>query len=271
VLDAAGRHLVEHRLDESRLDADALVLGCEPVVRLDRPEHRVARCPTVEPVEAQRVREQAGDARLERVDLRERVLPERDQHAHGQVRARDELGQDVCERPLTLLVAVVEEELLELVEHEADLAADQRPELGEVLVQRQRSELDRLAESLGDTRFGRRANGLDRVAAPRVDERDGEPRLSVGAHVVARDRAEPRRHARTHHRRLADAARPVEHGQLRRHQVRGDHLRLPLAAEEEERVELGVPERRQTSERALRDGRDLDGRHAATGGGPGVV
>ena len=45
-------------------------------------------------------------------------------------------------------------------------------------------------------------------------------------------------------RALADPARPVEDGQLRREHVRDDDLGLALAPEEEEGVELGVLERR---------------------------
>ena len=51
---------------------------------------------------------------------------------------------------------------------------------------------------------------------------------------------------------LADAARAVEDGQTRSHQIRDDHLDLTLAAEEEQRVELGVVEGRQPLVRARR-------------------
>ena len=53
------------------------------------------------------------------------------------------------------------------------------------------------------------------------------------------------RDAREQKRRLSDTARPVEHGQARRNQVGDDDLRVALASEEVEGVDIGVRERRQ--------------------------
>jgi hypothetical protein len=59
---------------------------------------------------------------------------------------------------------------------------------------------------------------------------------------------------RTKERRLADPARPVEDCEPRGEQVRHDDLPLPLAAAEEQRIEVRVLERSETLERAWRSG-----------------
>ena len=64
---------------------------------------------------------------------------------------------------------------------------------------------------------------------------------------------QPPCHAGAEERALADAARPVEDGEPVREHVRRHRRDLALAAEEEERVELGVLERSEALVRALRD------------------
>ena len=95
------------------------------------------------------------------------------------------------------------------------------------------------------------ARGGDRVGAqlvgpvvrPRVEERDPASGLRIARAGALRD-------AGAQERALADAARAVEHVSRER-QVR-DHVALALAAEEEQRVELGVLERREALVRARR-------------------
>ena len=72
--------LVEHPLDEFRLDGHRLAgqLG-EP---LDGSHDRRSGGLAIEAVETKRVREQAGNSPREAVELRERVLAQRDEHVH---------------------------------------------------------------------------------------------------------------------------------------------------------------------------------------------
>src|SRR6476660_9786926 len=51
--------------------------------------------------------------------------------------------------------------------------------------------------------------------------------------------------ARSKHGSLADAGRPEQHRHPRGHQIRGNHLTVTVAPEEEQRVDGGVIERSQ--------------------------
>ena len=77
-IDAPGSDLVQHAFDELRLDGNGLAgqLG----EALDRPDDRRARGLAVEPVEPERVREEAGNPACESVELGQRVLAQRDEN-----------------------------------------------------------------------------------------------------------------------------------------------------------------------------------------------
>ena len=131
---------------------------------------------------------------------------------------------------------MVEDVLLEVVEQEVELAA--------------------LLRGGGD-RVDEARRGAE-LAALRVHRRDQAGRGILGPRVVHDDRRaaqlpQPARDAGAEERALADAARPVEDGEPVREHVRRHGRDLALAAEEEERVELGVLERREALVRALRD------------------
>ncbi len=115
-VDPACRDLPEDRLDERGLDLDGR--GLELVVALDWAEHRRAGRGAIEQVEAEVVREEARDASLEDVQPRELVVTNAEHDVDAQARAGHELGQQVEQSSL----GVVEEELLELVEDEHEIA-----------------------------------------------------------------------------------------------------------------------------------------------------
>ena len=69
----ARSHLVENRFDKFGLDADG-GLGSHAVVLLERAFDRLAGGAPVEVLEAKRVRVQARDPRLERIERGKRVL-----------------------------------------------------------------------------------------------------------------------------------------------------------------------------------------------------
>src|SRR5205085_12451908 len=96
-------------LDELRLDHDLLAGQLAPA--RDRPDDRGTRRIAVEVLEPKLVREHARQSSFEDVELRERVLAERDQHVRPAL--PQELRQLVEE---TAGVSVVDEILLELVE-----------------------------------------------------------------------------------------------------------------------------------------------------------
>ena len=118
-IDASGSDLVEHALDELRLDGDGLAgqLG----EALDRPDDRRARRLAIEPVEPERVREEARDTAREAIELGQRVLAQRDEDIDPRgtrKKCREQLGEGA--RPG--VVRVIEEVLLGLVEHEVDVS-----------------------------------------------------------------------------------------------------------------------------------------------------
>ena len=182
-------------------------------------------------LEPQAVGEQSGELALERVEARERVLPDGDQDVDGELRPHDELGQDVAQRSVA---SVVDEVLLDLVEQQVDLAV-----LGG-------GDLDRVGEGARlDRCSSRHGPGQRRCRSFGPGIADDDERF-VG------ERSQLARHARAHNRALADARRAVEHGQPGSHDVGHDHVAIVLAPEEELLVELGVLERREPLVRARR-------------------
>ncbi len=108
----------------TRSTSSGSMLTASPVelrVAIDRADDRRGRSLTVEAIEPEGVREQARDATREAVELRERVLSQRDEDVDPKRRGqhpRESLG----ERPGPAVVRVVEEVLLGLVEDEVDVA-----------------------------------------------------------------------------------------------------------------------------------------------------
>ena len=194
-----------------------------------------------------------GIRALEDVELRERVLADREQEVDAQVGAVDDRGKLDGERAGAVLVRVVEEVLLGLVEDHVDVAVEQRAPHPQRLDERARprraARASRRARCVTASAT-RAAKRLQRVVAPRVEDDDREPRLAALVEVRRRDAAQVVGDARPQDRALADAGLAVEDRQPGRHQVRLDQLALALAPEEEADVELGVLERRQPLVRA---------------------
>ena len=119
-IDPADAGLLEHRLDQLRLDLD--VFAREPVVALDRAENRRAGRGTIELLETKVVGEEPGNARLELIEkARQGVVACGEEDRHAQTRLRDQYRKRVGEGPRPRLVSVVEEELLETVEDEQNV------------------------------------------------------------------------------------------------------------------------------------------------------
>ena len=221
-LDLARADLVQDPPDECGLHRDGRTgeLG----EALERAFDRRSRGPSVEAIEPERIGEQAGDSPREAVELGEGVLAERDEDVDAKRRSQHR-GQRLGEGAGPSVVGVVEEVLLGLVEDEVDVAP----------------RLRLLERGCGSRAVGAVAGGLSerfcqrrrRVLAPARE--DDHQRLLRQFPQRARDRG-------SQERRLPDAARPVQHRQARRDQVRDHDLALALAAEEEQRVELGVLE-----------------------------
>ena len=162
----------EHRVDERIFAADGFSAD-ELVPALEWAEDRAARGVAVEVVEAHLVREHGRNSRLERIEPRDRILSKRDQDVDPRV--AQQLGQVVQQRADTVVAAVVEEVLLELVEDQIGLG--RAPRLVEDAVERTR---------------------------PAVSEDDSG--LRSGGAQISRDRGREQR-------RLADAALAVEDGE----------------------------------------------------------
>ena len=235
-----GSHLVEHRVDQRRLDRHGLLVLRQPErVLLDRAFDRSPSGRAVEVVDAQVVAEQARDRRLELVKPGERVLAQRDQDVNVQADGVDDLRERRREAVGAVLVRVIEEVLLELVEDEQRGAHVHRPLAhggDQRLLAAPRRQLgsgrrlDRPAQRLGQLQH--------RVRAPLPDDRDRERRPVVQPRP--RPLSQPRHDAGEQQRALADAACPVEEGQPRTAQVGGDQARVAFAPEEEIAVALAV-------------------------------
>ena len=129
--DVPGPDVPDHRLDELGLD---LVRRVAPsaeqlVVRLDRLDDRGGRGLLVEVLDAEVAGEEVEDPALEAVELRVRVLAERDQEARAQLLAVDRPRELDREGARPVLVGVVDEVLLELVEDDEQLGADRLVEV----------------------------------------------------------------------------------------------------------------------------------------------
>ena len=96
-LDPAGADAVQHALDEHVLGDDLLALELAPA--LQRADDRRPPGRSVEPVEAQDVREQARDVALEPVEPRERVLAQRQKHVDAQRPVDDARRAPLRSRP----------------------------------------------------------------------------------------------------------------------------------------------------------------------------
>ena len=248
-VDPACGNLTEDRFHEGRFDLDAGRL--ELVVPPDRSEDGRPRRLAVEQVEAQVVREETGDASLEDVEPRELVVADAEHDVDPQAGPGHELREQVEQASL----GVVEEQLLELVEDEQQLA----PEgcgpgveaVGEVAGCVARIASESICERAASRLFDR----SDRVAGPGAEICDREV-------LRFRERAQRADHTRAEQRRLADAARAVEDRQPGRECVGGDDLGLALASEEEEGVELALVERAESLVRRAKGFRD--DRHLAT-------
>jgi hypothetical protein len=236
--EAARGRRVDHGLGQRRLErVRRLVRRQAAVPFLDRAVDRVPRGRAAEVVDPNVVCEQARDPALEAVELRPRVLSDREQEVHPQVRVVDDLRERARERLLAVVLAVVEEVLLELVEDDEDRPHSSRPRAqrpdGRV------ARTPRVDAGPGGLRRGH-ADGLhqpgQRVVAPGAEGADREGGTARGGGMPAQ-RVD---HAGLDQGRLADAARPVDDREPRRAEVPGDDPDLLVAAEEEVGVCLAV-------------------------------
>ena len=196
---------------------------------LDWPDDRATRGAAIEMREPQVVAEEIRDARLEAIELRERVFAHGEKEADTESRPLHRLGKLDEERAGLVLAFVVEEVLLDAVEDHVDIVRESR-----------RARLERVRER--HTRFdvGRRCNSgrepSRRVVLPRI-ENDYTERIPLGTQCA--------RHAGPEHGALPHARVAVENGQLRGHEICADDLPLAVPPEEQAGVRVGVVERRQ--------------------------
>ena len=247
-VDPACRNLPEDRFDERGLDLDGGRL--ELVVAPEWAEHGRAGGGAIEQVEAKVVREEAWNPSLEDIQSRELIVADAEHDVDAEARTGHELGQEVEQSPF----GVVEEELLELVEDEHEVAAKGCcpgvEAVGEVAWRVPGVAAERVGQSAADRVLDRRYG----VARPGAEVCDGQ-RLGLGERPQRSD--DPG----AEQRRLADPARAVQHRQPGCERVGGDDLRFAPTPEEEERVELGVVEGGQALVRGAK--RFCDDRHPA--------
>ena len=178
-VDLARRDLLENGIDERRLDRDGLRLAGESVVGGDGLHDRRACGRERQVLDSEVVVQDAGEAAPEGVELRECVLANREQEVHSQVGVGDQRRELLRECLRPALVAVVEEVLLRLVEHDVEVAADQVLPQAEGVGERGTgiAGADGAAESARGRLGDRPPQPLDGVVAPAFEEDDREPRL----------------------------------------------------------------------------------------------
>ena len=193
-------------------------------VALDGSNDRRLRPPPVETVESERVREQARHAASEPVELRERVLTQRDEDVDPQRRG-EHRRQGLGERVLARVVGVIQEVLLRLVENQVDVAIRLRA-------------LERVV-----------AAGAAIGVRPPANRRRQSARAGSSPHLEKTTTSgcsgSSRSERATAARRSEDLPTPlgpVEDGEARRDEIRDDDLALALAPEEDQRVEVRVVE-----------------------------
>ncbi len=239
--DLAGRHLIEHRLDEGRLDVDALfACGREFVVLVDWTSDRLFRRVPVEVLEAQVSPEQSRDLTFEAIELRERVFSDRDQKPGAQTSAVENKRQLVGECPFTVLERVVEEVLLELVEDDEDVGVGLRRPALQRHVQSTRRLPCGLAEHGRDGTTNLFEESWEGIVAPGGEVDGYELRRTDLVHVLANLLLESVHHASPQEGALPHAAVPVQKGQSSGLEVCDHNLDLIVAAEEEGGVPLFI-------------------------------
>jgi hypothetical protein len=164
------------------------VLVVEP---LDRPDDRPATSIAVEVVETEVVGEQVRDARLEAIELAERILPQRDEEAHPKPGPTHRLRELDSERARPGLSFVVEEVLLDAVQDDVKVAVqDLRPRLEAIGKRSSVRHGDGGAPCALDGRRHGLAESRHRIVPPAVEDRDGELRLPVLLDVPPGQRAQ---------------------------------------------------------------------------------
>ena len=234
---------VDHRVNERRLDRVVLGLGQPAVPLLDRSLDRLPCRVGGELLDPQVILKQPGDPVLEAVELRPRVLTDRDHEMHPQIDVVDDRREHVGKRAGTVLIRVIEKVVLELVEHDEQRPHPPRPTpqhvqqrlaglpSGKVLAA---GRLDRRAPDLSDQR-------AQRIVPPRPERADRERRPRTRRLQVLQDPlVQLADHARLQQRALPNPTGAVHDRQPRSAQVPRHDPRLLIATEEELRILLPV-------------------------------
>ncbi len=195
-------------------------------------------------LDADVVGEQARNRTLEAVELREGVLPDRQQDVHAQVGVVDDRRELAREGARAVLVRVVEEVVLELVqddEQRADMLCPRAERLGDRVARTPATQLARRPSASAAEALIVSMSACERIVAPGGEHAHCERRaLGRSRRRLAQLRREVAIDARSQERCLPDPARPVEQRQARGAEVAGDDPRLAVATEEERSVALAV-------------------------------
>ena len=252
VVEHACLDLSEHGIDERRLDFDSLVGRGKLVVDAHGPDDRRAAGLAVESLEPQPVREQVRELRLEDVERRQRLLPQREQAVDAQT-GPQQLRELPHEAVLVTDDAVVDEVLLRLVEDQVEVKSELLRPGGEVVCERSVTRrAPRTAEELGLDRCSELG---DHVSAPGAEDHDRELTRPTRLDILPVELQQLVRDPGAQQRALPYATRPVQDRQPGREQVGRDDLPLALAPEEQHRVERRVFEGREALERRRRQWR----------------
>jgi hypothetical protein len=191
-------------------------------------------------LEPEVVFEEARDLALEAVELRERVLAQRDEEVDAEARGVDGTREIASEAVVRVAVGVVHEVLLELVEDDEDV----RRRASRPVLERRRKRLvlpvrfKGVAEDRSDGLAHRVFQPGARIVAPGAEDDGDELGRSAPREVRPGDLAEVADCAGPQHGCLADTALRIQDGEPRRQEVGLDQLLLRRAPEEERRVLL---------------------------------
>ena len=166
--DPARGDLVEDVLDQRVLHRD--VAEAELAQRRERTDDRLPSLLPRQAVDAKQVAEEPRHLRLEPVELGERVVAHAEQHADPEAASRDDARERLGQRP-SVLPAVVQHVLLELVENQVDLPAERLTPVLELIDERASSRrLDRSTERYRDLVCDCPPDGRERIAAPGIEQ-----------------------------------------------------------------------------------------------------
>ena len=209
----ANFDLAEHRVDEVILERHVRVRLDELVEPRDRPGYRLSCGVTREWRHPQPRVQEPRNGPFEPIQLRERILSDRDEDVHPKAPVVDELWELHRERAGAVAAAVIQRQILELIEDQEQRCIQSLRSCRDRLHERRLGRFDRLTGPAGDLAGDRPGEGRSRAhparhRRPPARTRVCRCRLANSSWRCSRKRATTRRAAATSYRRRSRRTAP---------------------------------------------------------------